>query len=96
MKSVVKSILLISLFITNNQIIFAQEAENEVTITVSGSGKTQEEAKQSALRSAIEQAFGAFISSKTEVFNDPGCSRSNDFCFQWKHYPYLKRTEPVN
>lgn len=49
---------------------YAQDADKAVTITVSGSGKTQEEAKQSALRSAIEQAFGAFISSKTEILND--------------------------
>jgi hypothetical protein len=48
----------------------AQDAEKTVTITCSGSGKTQEEAKQNALRSAIEQAFGTFISSKTEVLND--------------------------
>lgn len=44
--------------------------DKTVTITVSGSGKTQDEAKQSALRSAIEQAFGAFISAKTEILND--------------------------
>jgi hypothetical protein len=44
--------------------------ERNITITVSGSGKTQDEAKQSALRSAIEQAFGAFISAKTEILND--------------------------
>jgi hypothetical protein len=49
---------------------FAQEKDKTVTLTVSGSGKTQDEAKQSALRSAIEQAFGAFISSKTEILND--------------------------
>jgi hypothetical protein len=48
----------------------AQEANKDVTITSSGSGKTLEEAKQAALRSATEQAFGAFISSKTEMFND--------------------------
>lgn len=41
-----------------------------VTLTVSGTGKTLEEAKLNALRSAIEQAFGAFISSKTEILND--------------------------
>ncbi len=70
MKSIFKSIILISLFVTNFQIALAQEEEKAVTITVSGSGKTQEEAKQSALRSAIEQAFGTFISSKTEIFND--------------------------
>jgi outer membrane protein assembly factor BamD (BamD/ComL family) len=41
-----------------------------VAINVSGNGKTQDEAKQVALRSAIEQAFGTFISSKTEILND--------------------------
>ena len=41
-----------------------------VTLIVSGTGKTLEEAKTNALRSAIEQAFGAFISSKTEILND--------------------------
>jgi hypothetical protein len=48
----------------------AQSENKDVTITASGSGKTLEDAKQSALRSATEQAFGAFISSKTEMFND--------------------------
>ena len=48
----------------------AQEANKDVSITSSGSGKTMEDAKQAALRSATEQAFGAFISSKTEMFND--------------------------
>lgn len=44
--------------------------DKTVTLTVSGTGKTLEEAKLNALRSAIEQAFGAFISSKTEILND--------------------------
>jgi hypothetical protein len=70
MKSILKSILFISLFAFSHQIVFAQDADKTVSITVSGSGKTQEDAKQSALRSAIEQAFGAFISSKTEILND--------------------------
>lgn len=48
----------------------AQSENKDVTITASGSGKTLEDAKQSALRSATEQAFGAFISSKTEILND--------------------------
>ncbi|MEI7422420.1 MAG: hypothetical protein WCK18_10010 [Prolixibacteraceae bacterium] len=47
------------------------QTENKVAVlTVSGSGKTQEEAKQNALRNAIEQAFGAFISSNTQILND--------------------------
>ena len=47
----------------------AQE-DKTVTLVVSSQGKTQDEAKQNALRSAIEQAFGTFISSKTEILND--------------------------
>ncbi len=49
---------------------FSQTNNKDVTITASGSGKTLEDAKQAALRSATEQAFGAFISTKTEMFND--------------------------
>jgi hypothetical protein len=48
---------------------FAQENKT-VTLVVSGQGSTKDEAKQNALRSAIEQAFGAFVSSKTEILND--------------------------
>jgi hypothetical protein len=48
----------------------AQTDNKDVSIISSGSGKTMEDAKLVALRSATEQAFGAFISSKTEMFND--------------------------
>jgi hypothetical protein len=41
-----------------------------VTLTVSGQGESVEIATQNALRSAIERAFGTFISSKTEILND--------------------------
>ena len=64
-----KYILTFGILLLSNM-SFSQDADKTVTITVSGSGKTQEEAKQSALRSAIEQAFGTFISSKTEILND--------------------------
>jgi len=47
----------------------AQEGQT-ITLTVAGQGKTIDEARQRALRSAIEQAFGTFISSKTEILND--------------------------
>ena len=50
--------------------VYAQTDSKDVSITSSGSGKTLEDAKQAALRSSTEQAFGAFISSKTEMFND--------------------------
>jgi len=44
--------------------------DKTVTLTVTGMGETIEEARKNALRSAIELAFGAFISSKTEILND--------------------------
>jgi len=63
--------------VSNSNDIKAQEQKNEtdqddksITIVVSGQGKSQDAAKSSALRNAIEQAFGAFISSRTEILND--------------------------
>jgi hypothetical protein len=70
MKSLLKSVFFTSLFVLAITNTFSQTASKEVSITASGSGKTLEDAKQAALRSATEQAFGAFISSKTEMFND--------------------------
>ena len=51
------------------QAVSSQE-DKTVILTVSAQGATLSEAKQNALRDAIEQAFGAFISSNTEIFND--------------------------
>jgi hypothetical protein len=62
-----KLVLFLTLAFTINT--HAQDNKS-VTLIVSGQGKTQDEAKQNALRSAIEQAFGTFISSKTEILND--------------------------
>ena len=62
-----KSLIICALLL--NLVSIAQE-DKTVTLTVSGTGKTIEEAKTNALRSAIEQSFGAFISSKTEILND--------------------------
>lgn len=42
----------------------------EATLTVFGDGTNKEEAIKVALRSAIEQAFGVFVSSNTKVIND--------------------------
>ncbi len=66
MKKILLTILFAFAFLANAE---AQD-DKTVTLVVSGSGKTQEEAKQNALRSAIEQAFGTFISTKTEILND--------------------------
>jgi hypothetical protein len=63
-----KKSLIIIVVLLLNFTIHAQE-DKTVKIIVSGTGKTIEEAKSNALRSAIEQAFGAFISTKTEILN---------------------------
>lgn len=64
-----KLVLLLGIIILLANVSFSQE-DKTVTLTVSGQGKTQDEAKQNALRNAIEQAFGTFISSNTEILND--------------------------
>ena len=45
-------------------------AEDEVSLIVSGDGSTKENATKAALRSAIELAFGTFVSSNTQILND--------------------------
>ena len=47
-----------------------QLANGDVQLTVFADGKNKAEAIQAALRSAIEQAFGVFVSSHTEILND--------------------------
>lgn len=46
------------------------QATDEVTLTVSSDGPTKEEATKNALRSAIEQAYGTFVSANTTILND--------------------------
>lgn len=43
---------------------------DEVTLTVLGTGRTEGEAINTALRSAIEQSFGTFVSANTTILND--------------------------
>lgn len=68
MKSLTKiiAIVILSFFTTFG---FTQMNRN-VSITSIGSGNTLNDAKQAALRSAKEQVFVAFISSKSEIFED--------------------------
>ena len=49
--------------------IYAQSIDN-VALVVVGTGSTKEEAVNNALRSAVEQAFGVFVSANTEIVND--------------------------
>ena len=45
-------------------------ATEDVEIMVSGSGVTKEAAVNNALRSALEQSYGTFVSTSTNVLND--------------------------
>lgn len=47
-----------------------QSNDKVVSLVVNGMGTSEKEATQNALRSAIEQAFGTFVSANTEVLND--------------------------
>lgn len=62
-------VFLLALFIMN---VFQMSAQNsdEVTLVVSAVGATTEDATKTALRSAIEQAYGAFVSANTTILND--------------------------
>ena len=59
--------ILVMLFICN---VTCMQAQDEIALTVSADGVNKEEAIKSALRSAIEQAYGAFVSSNTSILND--------------------------
>lgn len=49
---------------------FYAQGVDDVTLVVNGSGVTKEEAIHTALRGAIEQAFGVFVSANTSIVND--------------------------
>lgn len=62
-----KVLLFIAVIFFTAAATFAQE---EVTLTVIGTGENEEKATLQALRSAIEQTFGAFVSANTTILND--------------------------
>ena len=71
MKKIILTNILVIFFIAfSSEICFAQKSEQTVTITSTAAGANQPDAKQAALRDALEQAFGAFITTKTEIIND--------------------------
>ncbi len=62
-----RALSVLSLF-TLSSALFAQV--NEVTLVTSGEGQTENDAVNEALRSAIEQAYGVFVSANTDILND--------------------------
>ena len=65
-------LILISLTFTLN--IYSKNekinSDKVVSLVTTGYGNTKDEAKQMALRDALEQAFGVFISTNTKISND--------------------------
>ena len=52
------------------QQMIQEDYGNTVTLVTSGSGASEDEATRNALRNAIEQAYGTFVSANTTVVND--------------------------
>lgn len=48
----------------------AQKSNDEVTLVVSATAPTEDEAIKTALKSAIEQTYGTFVSANTTLLND--------------------------
>ena len=63
-----KLFLVVSLIYVGMSI--SAQSVDDVTLVVSGDGTTKEEATHVALRSAVEQAYGVFVSANTEIMND--------------------------
>jgi hypothetical protein len=68
MKKVIKLILASMLLLCSTN-VFA-EGVDIVTLTTTAEGGTKDEAVTNALRSIVEQVFGAFVSSNTNIVND--------------------------
>ncbi|MDE7452437.1 MAG: hypothetical protein K2M52_03800, partial [Paramuribaculum sp.] len=68
MKSIFKIITL--LFVLAVSVPTVAQNNEEITLTVSSDGPTKDEAVKNALRLALEQAYGAFVSANTTILND--------------------------
>lgn len=69
--SCVVLLLMLSLDVVASPLKGSQEdASTTVTLVTSGTGSTKDEATKNALRSAIEQTYGTFVSANTAVVND--------------------------
>ncbi|MDR1594800.1 MAG: LPP20 family lipoprotein [Prevotellaceae bacterium] len=67
--NIIKKILAASILFVCSANMFAKGVDI-VTLTTTAEGRTKDEAITNALRSAVEQVFGAFVSSNTNIVND--------------------------
>ena len=63
------AVVLISLFVLSISIAHADEPEKIEKVVVSGIGIDMDKAKQNAIRNAVEQVIGSYVSSDTIVQN---------------------------
>ena len=61
--------VMISLFVFSIAMVYADEPERIEKVIVSGIGIDMDKAKQNAIRNAVEQVIGSYISSDTIVQN---------------------------
>lgn len=66
MKTIIKLLTVLSALLIGT----IASGQDDVTLTVFGEGVTKDEATANALRSAIEQAYGVFVSADTKILND--------------------------
>lgn len=69
MKSIIR-IISVLLLLTTSLPAFSKGSPDEVILTVTSDGATKDEAIKNALRTAIEQTYGVFISANTDILND--------------------------
>lgn len=67
MKYIINSLLISSIFIFSFQFSFAQDVEKTVLVSASGRGKSNEDAKRAAFRSAIDQVITVLVSSESNT-----------------------------
>ena len=65
-----KTILITCIALLASRTMVNAQNNPDVTLTVLGTGVNKEEAVTNALRSAIEQAYGVFVSSDLTILND--------------------------
>lgn len=66
MKTIIKLLTVLSALLIGTM----ASGQDDVTLTVSGEGTTKDEATTNALRSAIEQTYGVFVSSDFSLMNE--------------------------
>ncbi len=73
----------------------SQANSDDVELTVSGDGPTKDAATKSALRSAIELAYGAFVSANTHILNDAVVEDEiiSSTSGNIRHYEYVSEIE---